>query len=189
MSVNALCPCGNVAARLAFAINRLMGTARKANNTGVVGLAKCSVLMAATMVTFRGSRVRDTVVHNRCILVIHVSIAAYHMTMFRPVPVGEESRLCLRMPTFSNGDAHGTGGRKKRMASDWKIVIDDTGFPSVCSDSEDRCILHRCGFINEYREGASLQEAMQIAQAVVEHLNKGSRFDSGSRAYLVQSIL
>lgn len=64
-------------------------------------------------------------------------------------------------------------------ADDWKVVIDDTGgpfsgWPSVSSESEDRTILHRAGFIQEFWHGPSQHEALEIAQIVADHLNKKS---------------
>ena len=62
------------------------------------------------------------------------------------------------------------------MARDWKVVIDDTGglfsgWPSVSSEAEDRCVLHRAGFIQEFWHGPSLKEAKEIAQLVADHMN------------------
>jgi hypothetical protein len=63
------------------------------------------------------------------------------------------------------------------MAKDWRVVIDDTGgpfsgWPSVCSDSEDRCVLHRAGFIQEHWIGPSLFEAYRIAESVCKMMNE-----------------
>lgn len=63
------------------------------------------------------------------------------------------------------------------MAKDWRVVIDDTGgpftgWPSVCSDEEDRCVLHRERFIQEYWNGPSLHEAKKIAQLVADYMNR-----------------
>lgn len=62
------------------------------------------------------------------------------------------------------------------MAKDWKVVIDDTGgpytgWPSVSSESEDRTILHRAGFIQEFWHGPSLKEALEISRIVADYLN------------------
>ena len=62
------------------------------------------------------------------------------------------------------------------MAKDWGVVIDDTGgpfsgWPCVCSDKEDRCILHSDGYIQEFWTGPSLKEALEIAQVVADHMN------------------
>ncbi len=62
------------------------------------------------------------------------------------------------------------------MANDWKVVIDDTGgpfsgWPSVCSDEEDRCCLHRAGFKQEFWDGPALHEAKQIAKTVASMMN------------------
>ncbi len=64
------------------------------------------------------------------------------------------------------------------MANDWKVIIDDTGgpytgWPSVCSESEDRCILHRAGFIQEFWGGPSQREAIEISKIVADYMNKG----------------
>lgn len=62
------------------------------------------------------------------------------------------------------------------MAKDWSVVIDDTGgpytgWPSVSSESEDKTILHRAGFIQEFWHGPSLKEALEISRIVVDYLN------------------
>lgn len=62
------------------------------------------------------------------------------------------------------------------MAKDWKVVIDDTGgpfsgWPSVCSDEEDRCVLHQDGFIQKFWNGPSLWEAKVIAQLAADFMN------------------
>lgn len=62
------------------------------------------------------------------------------------------------------------------MAKDWTVVIDDTGgqfsgWPSVSSEEEDRTILHRAGFKQEFWDGPSLHEAKQIAQLVADFMN------------------
>lgn len=62
------------------------------------------------------------------------------------------------------------------MAKDWTVVIDDTGgpfsgWPSVSSEEEDRCILHTKGFIQEYWNGPSQHEAKLIAQVVADFMN------------------
>ncbi len=64
------------------------------------------------------------------------------------------------------------------MAKDWRVVIDDTGgpfsgWPSVWSDEEDRSVLHRAGFTQEFWDGPSLHEAKQIAQLVADFMNGG----------------
>jgi hypothetical protein len=62
------------------------------------------------------------------------------------------------------------------MAKDWRVVLDDTGgpftgWPRVCSEAEDRCVLHTAGFVQEYWSGPSLYEAKQIAQLVADFMN------------------
>jgi hypothetical protein len=62
------------------------------------------------------------------------------------------------------------------MAKDWHVIVDYTGgpftgWPSVCSDSEDRCVLHRSGFKQEFWDGPSLKEAMDIARVVADYMN------------------
>ena len=61
-------------------------------------------------------------------------------------------------------------------AKDWEVDIDDSGgpfsgWPSVCSDEEDRCVLHQNGFVQEFWSGPSLNEALQIAQVVADFMN------------------
>lgn len=63
------------------------------------------------------------------------------------------------------------------MARDWRVVVDDTGgpfsgWPSVCSETEDRCVLHQHGFRQEFWEGPTKQEALEIAQLVADHMNR-----------------
>lgn len=65
------------------------------------------------------------------------------------------------------------------MAKDWRVVIDDTGgphsgWPSVCSDTEDRCVLHVNGFYQEYWQGPTRKEALQISQLVADFMNNKS---------------
>jgi hypothetical protein len=67
------------------------------------------------------------------------------------------------------------------MAKDWRVVIDDTGgefsgWPSVCSEEEDRAVLHRAGFIQRHwgvhhGSGPTLKEALEIAQVVADYMN------------------
>lgn len=62
------------------------------------------------------------------------------------------------------------------MAKDWKVVIDDTGgpftgWPSVCSDEENRCVIHRAGFKHDFWYGPSLREAKEIAGLVAHYMN------------------
>lgn len=67
------------------------------------------------------------------------------------------------------------------MAKDWRVVLDDTGgpfsgWPSVWSDTEDRSVLHKNGFIQEYWNnndgaGPTLKEALAIAQIVADYMN------------------
>lgn len=62
------------------------------------------------------------------------------------------------------------------MARDWRVVIDDTGgpdtgWPSVCSDAEDRCVLQVAGFHQEFWQGPTKKEAMAIAQLVADFMN------------------
>jgi hypothetical protein len=62
------------------------------------------------------------------------------------------------------------------MAKDWRVVIDDTGgpqsgWPSVSSDEEDRTVLHTHGFKQDYWQGATLTEAMEIAKLVAAYMN------------------
>lgn len=64
------------------------------------------------------------------------------------------------------------------MIDGWRVVIDDTGgqftgWPSVCSDLEDRCVLHRAGFVQEFWNGPSKDEAIKIAQVVADYMNGG----------------
>jgi hypothetical protein len=64
-----------------------------------------------------------------------------------------------------------------KHARDWRVVIDDTGgpfsgWPSVWSDEEDRTVLHRAGFKQEFWDGPSLQEAKAIAQLVADFMNE-----------------
>lgn len=63
------------------------------------------------------------------------------------------------------------------MAKDWRVIIDDTGginsgWPSVCSDEEDRCVIHTDGFHQEFWQGPTKKEALQIAQLVADFMNK-----------------
>ncbi len=62
------------------------------------------------------------------------------------------------------------------MARDWKVILDDTGgpftgWPSVVSDTEDRCVVHRAGFIHEFWIGPSKNEAVEIAHIIADHMN------------------
>lgn len=66
------------------------------------------------------------------------------------------------------------------MAKDWRVVIDDSGgptsgWPSVSSDEEDRCILHTHGFKQEFWDGPSLHEAKEIAKLVAAYMNSPRR--------------
>ena len=59
---------------------------------------------------------------------------------------------------------------------DWRVVIDDTGgpftgWPSVSSVEEDRTVLHRAGFKQEFWDGPSKWEATQIAFLVADYMN------------------
>lgn len=65
---------------------------------------------------------------------------------------------------------------KPVTTKDWRVVIDDTGgpftgWPSVWSDAEDRSILHRAGFKDEYWDGPSKKEAIDIANLVADYMN------------------
>lgn len=63
------------------------------------------------------------------------------------------------------------------MAKDWRVVIDDSGGPfsgwplGVCSESEDRSVLHQAGFIQEFWNGPSKKEAIEIANIVALYMN------------------
>lgn len=63
-----------------------------------------------------------------------------------------------------------------KRARDWRVVLDDTGgpftgWPHVWSDTEDRSVLHKAGFIQEFWNGPSLHEAKEIAQLVADFMN------------------
>ena len=102
------------------------------------------------------------------------------------------------------------------MAKDWEVIINDTGgpfsgWPSVCSKTEDRTILHQKGFIQSYwpvgGDGPTLREAKAIAQAVADFMNRrgviSDKLDSprseligskvldcdGGRAFVLRMIL
>ena len=65
------------------------------------------------------------------------------------------------------------------MAKDWRVIIDDTGgpdsgWPSVWSDEEDRSVIHVNGFHQQYWQGPTKKESMQIAQLVVDFMNNRS---------------
>jgi hypothetical protein len=77
--------------------------------------------------------------------------------------------------------------------NDWRVVVDDTGgpftgWPSVISDEEDRTILHRAGFKQEFWDGPSLHEAMIIAQAVADFMNKAREEQSQGTSLMSQEI-
>ena len=62
------------------------------------------------------------------------------------------------------------------MAKDWRVIVDDTGgpdtgWPSVWSDSEDRSVLHVNGFHQEYWDGPTRKEALEIARLVADYMN------------------
>jgi hypothetical protein len=62
------------------------------------------------------------------------------------------------------------------MAQDWRVVIDDTGgpstgWPSVWSDSEERCLIHTDGFHQEFWDGPTRKEALEIARVVADYMN------------------
>lgn len=62
------------------------------------------------------------------------------------------------------------------MAKDWRVVIDDTGgptsgWPSVVSASEDRAVIHTHGFKQDFWDGPTKKEAMEIAHLVAAHMN------------------
>jgi hypothetical protein len=62
------------------------------------------------------------------------------------------------------------------MAKDWRVVIDDTGgpgtgWPSVWSDSEDRGLIHTDGFHQEFWDGPTHKEALEIARVVADYMN------------------
>lgn len=65
---------------------------------------------------------------------------------------------------------------KTQTTIDWRVIIDDTGgqfagWPSVWSDTEDRCVLHTLGFIQEYWSGPYQKEAIEIANIVADYMN------------------
>lgn len=62
------------------------------------------------------------------------------------------------------------------MAKDWRVIIDDTGgptsgWPCVWSDSEDRSVIHTNGFKQEFWDGPTKKEAMEIAHLVSNYMN------------------
>ena len=74
---------------------------------------------------------------------------------------------CLAQSSWRGGEP---------MAKDWKVVIDDTGgefsgWPSVCSETQDVTALRRAGFIQEHWDGPSKRAAIQIAHVVADFLN------------------
>jgi hypothetical protein len=63
------------------------------------------------------------------------------------------------------------------MAKDWRVIIDDTGgiqsgWPSVWSDEEDRSVIHTDGFFQQYWQGPTKKEAIEIAHLVADFMNK-----------------
>ena len=79
------------------------------------------------------------------------------------------------------------------MATDWRVLIDDTGnlvtggWPSVCSDEEDRCVLHEHGFIQEFWSGPNLHEAKAIAALAADYMNGKLPADAASEIERLQA--
>ena len=62
------------------------------------------------------------------------------------------------------------------MAKDWRVVICDdgsiqSGWPSVWSDEEDRSVIHVDGFFQEFWQGPTKKEAIEIAHLVANFMN------------------
>jgi hypothetical protein len=53
------------------------------------------------------------------------------------------------------------------MAKDWRILIDDTGWPTVVSDADNRCVFHP-----RYPTGVTPDEAAGIAKLVLGYMNR-----------------
>ena len=66
------------------------------------------------------------------------------------------------------------------MAKDWRVIINDTGdefsgWPSVCSDEEDSCVLHQAGFIQEFWSGPSRKLAIELSHVVADYMNSKNK--------------